>query len=205
MKEEPINLSFEYSKALEKERIINTIKRFPWYREQGYNINQMDLPEKLDKENLAGVSDGDLEKAIDAEFDEKKFADSEKSLTELFPRYRDNLISFLRETKLSPIPSISVQLTMYGSGGSYKPPHKVIVNISKYYGTGLLRNMLHEIIHLHIQYFIDEYKLGQWQKERIVDLLMERFVPKLSKQQQMPMDTKKLMKYSIPTIRMCRT
>ncbi len=185
---EVISLSFKYSKILEKERITNTIKRLSWYKENKYNVDLIGFPKELNRERIFSVSDTDISNAIDAEYDETKFVESERSLRELFPLYHDRLTCFLDEIKLSIIPSIVVQLTMYGMGGSYSLPNKAIVNIAKYYGVGLLRNMLHEIIHLHIQHLIDRYKLSQWQKERVVDLLIEKLVPELAKQQKIPID-----------------
>ncbi len=187
-----IYLSFEYSKTLEKERIINTIKRLGWYKENKYNVDLIGFPKVLDRENIFSVSDTDILNAIDAEYDETKFVESEKSLKELFSFYHDQLVIFLNETKLSVISPIVVQLTMYGMAGSYSLPNKAIVNVSKFYSVGLMRNVLHEIVHLHIQHLIDTYKIGQWQKERIVDLLMEKLVPKLARRQRMPIDTEKI-------------
>ena len=71
-----------------------------------------------------------------------------------------------------------INLTKYGTGGSYNLPNTVIINVSFNYNLGLLRTIMHEIIHLSIQKYIDEYKIGQWQKERIVDLFFIKNFPK---------------------------
>ncbi|MCR4274528.1 MAG: hypothetical protein NUW02_00545 [Candidatus Campbellbacteria bacterium] len=190
--EESIKLSFEYSKSLEKERVINTIKRLPWYRDNRYNVDIIAFPKNLDTNNLVSTSDEDILNAIDLEYNQEKHISSEKEMTKLFSLYEGRLVSFLKETELPIISNIIVHLVMYGTAGSYSLPNKVIVNISKFYNVGLMRNILHEIIHLHIQHLIDTYKIGQWEKERVVDLLMEKCFPEITKQQHIQIDTTKI-------------
>ena len=47
---------------------------------------------------------------------------------------------------------------------------------------------MHEILHLTIHSLITKYNVSHWQKERIVDLLMMKIIPRLSKSQQIVID-----------------
>ena len=70
-------------------------------------------------------------------------------------------------------------LTRYGMGGSYSPPNGVIVNIARASGDELVRCVLHETLHLHIEHLIAEHGIGQWEKEGLVELLFDRAFPDL--------------------------
>ena len=54
-------------------------------------------------------------------------------------------------------------------GGSYKLPNLVIYNINNKKG---FKTIVHEIIHLLIENQIQEFKIQHWEKERIVDLIL---------------------------------
>ncbi len=62
-----------------------------------------------------------------------------------------------------------VYLTNYGVGGSYNLPNIIILNINNKKG---FKTIIHEIIHLLIETWIQEYKVQHWEKERIVDLVL---------------------------------
>ena len=69
---------------------------------------------------------------------------------------------------------------------------KFSIKYSKFFDIGLVRNILHETIHLHIQNLINKYKIGQWEKEIIVDNLFEKFFPLLVKKQNYPKNMSKI-------------
>ena len=77
-------------------------------------------------------------------------------------------------------------------GGSYNLPNTVIINLNNSFNIGMLKTIIHEIIHLSIQKYIDEYKIGQWQKERIVDLFFIKNFPERIPMQNMPINTEKI-------------
>jgi hypothetical protein len=87
-------------------------------------------------------------------------------------------------------------LTKYGTGGSYsKQAGKRDTLFVNFFGRPIERILgviAHEIIHLLIDQLVLKYKLGHWQKERIVDLVLEKTCPKINKIQELPADTKKL-------------
>jgi hypothetical protein len=96
--------------------------------------------------------------------------------------------------------SVSVQgeyivyLTKYGSGGSYELPNIININLLHERSKRLLRSVIHEIIHLAIEKYIDEYKVEQWKKERIVDLFFVRYFPRrvFVRDSYIAMDTQKV-------------
>lgn len=57
---------------------------------------------------------------------------------------------------------------------------------------GFLRTVVHEMVHLFIDDLIKKYKIGHWQKERIVDLIFSELYPELNKIQPISIDTKGL-------------
>ena len=62
-----------------------------------------------------------------------------------------------------------IRLTNYGVGGSYNLPSLVVLNINM---KMLVKTVVHEIIHLMIQDLIDKYEIKQWEKERVVDNIL---------------------------------
>ena len=50
------------------------------------------------------------------------------------------------------------------------------------------------MLHLIIHHWITEYKISHWQKEKVVDLLLTKLVPQLSKPQQLPVETENIDK-----------
>ena len=63
-----------------------------------------------------------------------------------------------------------VILTKYGTEGSYNPPNRIFLNISNKSPQTLV--LLHEITHLIIHKYIKKYQIQHWEKERIVDLIL---------------------------------
>lgn len=191
----PITLSFEYSKELEVKRIIYTINRLDWYLSNKYSLNWMSFPKNINIENLKNLSEKEIIAAIEKEYDEDKYISFVKPLSESFAQHSTHLSYFIENLGLQIIPKIIVNLTFYGMGGSYHPPNKVISNIAKSSGEKLLKTVLHEIIHLHIEYLIKKYEISQWEKETIVNLLFKTAFPDLYTQNNIPpIDTKEIEK-----------
>jgi len=185
-----MKLNFKYSIELETKRVLDTISRLDWFSKNHYKTEFLIFPK--------GVSIDDpknkIVKKIKEEFDIDKYTEAEKSLMRLFYLYELKFISFIEKFGLTPIPNIDIILTKYGIGGSYNLPNIITVNFSIFFNIGLLRTVLHEIIHLHIQHLIDKFKIEQWQKEVIVDNLFEKFSSNISKKQKYPMDMSKIEK-----------
>jgi hypothetical protein len=71
-------------------------------------------------------------------------------------------------------------------------PNKIIINIQRMFEFGLLKTIAHESVHLSIQLMVEKYNIKQWPKERVVDLLLQEFAPKVNSFQKMSIDTTKI-------------
>lgn len=189
-----IKLSFDYSKGFELKRVENTIKRLDWYLSNKYSLSWLSFPKNLDLDldKLKSLSREEIVKAVNEEFNEIRFVSEVESVKQMFGKYEIKLEEFIIGLGLSPIPEIKIYLTKYGIGGSYHLPNEVIVNIDGFFSIELVRNILHEIIHLHIESLIQKYQIGQWQKETIVNLLFERVFPDIFKKPNIPIETKEI-------------
>ena len=190
--EETIKLSFEYSKELEVKRITSTINRLDWYLNNNYKLDWMTFPRDVDINNLASIPKEDILKAVEKEYDPQKYISAVDSLNQMYGPYGIRLRKFIEGLSLPVITDIIINLTLYGMGGSYHVPNKVISNISKYSDGKLLGNILHEIIHLHIQHLIDKYRIDQWKKETLVNLLFATAFPEIDKKNDIPIKTKEI-------------
>lgn len=189
-----INLLVKFSPEYEIQRVKETLKKLPWYKEKGYKVR---LPEKLiidSKTVVSDISENKIKEAIEIEYDEKDYKTQKVFLLENWQKIIDEIFVEFSKTDLKLREIYTVNLTKYGVGGSYHHPDIIITNIKNSYNIGLLRTTFHEILHLIIHPWIMEYKIGHWQKERIVDLLIEKFIPRLSKPQQMSIKTEDIDK-----------
>lgn len=189
-----IKLSLEFSKQFEIDRIKNTIERLDWYLENKYNLSYLSFPKNIDIEKLKETSEEKIIKTVDEEYDKNKFISSVEEIQQIYEKYESHLEEFIKNIGLEVIPNIKVYLTYYGIGGSYHLPNEIIINISKSFSVGRVKTILHEIIHLHIQHLIDQYKIGQWDKETIVNLLFEKAFPDIYKEPNIPVNTTKTKK-----------
>ncbi len=48
--------------------------------------------------------------------------------------------------------------------------------------------IFHEIVHMAIEHLIQKYKIQQWHKERLVDLMMDKYFPGLTEKQNIKED-----------------
>jgi len=189
---ENIKLTFEFSKEQEVARVVSTIKRLGWYRSKGYSTEVLAFPAGIDLNNIEEISELDIEKAIETEYNPDKYKSTVESMEQLYLLYEPKLTKFIKSLNVPVIPKILVNLTIYGIAGSYSLPNRVIVNISKFYSIGLLRNILHEIIHLHIEFFVEKYQIGQWEKESITNMLFESAFPEIHKKNKNLLEEKDL-------------
>ncbi len=198
-----IKLLIEYSKEFELERIESTINRLDWYLGNKYSLDSLSFPKNVDVDNLKEIKKEELVGAVGREYEETKFVATAESILQMYKKYENKLEDFIKSIGLSVIPEIKVFLTNYGIGGSYHLPNEIIVNINRFFSIGLIRNILHEIIHLHIQTLIDQYKISQWDKETVVNLLFEKAFPDIYKEPNIPIDTtktKKIFEENFPNI-----
>src|SRR3989338_467912 len=138
--------TIEFSLELEKERIRFTNSKLNWYKEHKYNIS---LPK-------------DLEKEFNSENYLKAKEQIQESLKEL-----SAFLNKLKETTNKPVEKeYIIILTKYGTGGSYNPQNKIIVNISN--KERIIETIKHEIVHLALEQEVKEKGLSHEEKENLI-------------------------------------
>ena len=182
--ENPPELKIIYSVEQEVARIKNTLSKLDWFEKEGYKVH---LPEGIS----ADSSDEEITRAVEKEYSghEKSFVENADWLEKNWPKYARELGTKLIECNLKPESKYELLLTLYGVGGSYNRPNRILVNIKNFYELGLLRTVLHEAVHLAVQDLIVKYDISHWVKERIVDLLMQKFFPGLDEMQKVKVET----------------
>jgi len=180
-------ITIKYSKNFELRRVFDTVHKIDWYRKMGYKPL---LPGGFSVESdLSELKIPDIKKLINKEYkkeDYKKvaFAIKNKSFIKSLPEKFEKIGLKYRKTYY-------IFLTKYGVGGSYKTPDKIILNINKKKSGFIITTIIHEIIHLSIEGFIQKNKISHWQKERLVDLIMAELFPKIAKPQKLPKEAYK--------------
>lgn len=158
-----MKLKIEFGIDFEFKRVKNTLAKLDWYTSHGYKP-------KLPKGISGKSSEKEIRNQIIKEFDEKKYEEAADRITSDFLAIKEHLSKKLKERFNKDITTtFFVHLTNYGVGGSYNLPNIVIFNINNKKG---LKTIIHEIIHLLIETWIQEYKVQHWEKERIVDLVL---------------------------------
>ncbi len=198
-----IKFSIKYSKELEIQRVLSTKKKLKWYFDNGYNLNNSALPKYISIKELDKAPKGELIKYINEEYTPKLFQLNKKEISFLLPDYLNKLEDYFSKINVKPILNIRIILTKYGTAGSYIVPNIIVINVSNFFSIGLIRNILHEIIHLHIQDLINKYEIKQWEKEIIVDSVFEKFSASLFKRQNYPINAfeiQKIFNESYPNI-----
>lgn len=150
-----IKFSFEYGLDLEKDRVKWTLSRMNWYRRYGY---EPILPKQ----------------PIDVEYNE---ADYKRIADEIQARYSEisPLIKKILRKNFGKTPEkIKIQLTKYGTWGSYNTPDRIVINISgKRDIHDWLRVITHETAHIMVEPYVRKYlKNDPREKERLVGKIL---------------------------------
>jgi len=171
-------LKIIYNKEFDIKRVINTIKKINWFVENKYEYKEFSFPKILDVEKLKDYSDKEIENAVMAEYDEELYKKNETFLINNWEKISEEIKISFSKSSISAQNEYIIYFTKYGTGGSYNLPNTVIINLNRRWEVGMLRTIIHEIIHLAIEKDILEYKIGQAQKERIVDLFFIKNFPR---------------------------
>lgn len=160
-----IELNFIFSKESEFHRIRNTLNRIDWFEENGYDFKkQLKLP-IYDK----NASDDEVMRLIDVDWDVSKYLEI-KDLILASKSDLDSACSKLDSLFDVRKDSLNVTLSRYGSGGSYwLPTNSIFINVHNIHP---VKTVFHELVHLYVQPFIDEFNISHWKKERVVDLIL---------------------------------
>jgi len=95
------------------------------------------------------------------------------------------LLNKLKEMGFNPEPSYKIILSKYGGGGSYDLPNEIIINF-KNRGEKFIQTVVHEMVHLLIEPWIQKYKISHWTKERVTDLISLKMGRELGCAQRLP-------------------
>jgi hypothetical protein len=157
-----VNIKFNTIKQ-EQERVKNVLDNLEFFKKNNYNVG---LPMGID--NLSGK---EIDQAVASEYAPDKYQMKIKELGTAWSEMEaDFFIKAENILKKNPLPEYHCFITKYGTGGSYNPPDKIIMNInSQNFGVFTIP---HEIIHLLIHDLIEKYKIDHWSKERLVDLYL---------------------------------
>lgn len=178
------NLEFNFSINEEAKRVKNTLRKLSWYKENGYNPN---FPKDLDLENLTTEK---IEQTISSEFDISIYEQKQYEIEKIWKDINKNFTKNLRSLDLPLQEKYLINLTKYGVGGSYWLPNEIIINYEKIENLSYV--ISHEIIHLTIENLIKENNIDHWTKERIVDLIYNRFHSEKSNLQTNPDEPEKV-------------
>ncbi len=158
-----MNINIKYGVDFEINRVKNTLAKLDWYVSQGYRPK---LPDGIKKDS----SEQEIQNQIKKEYAEKKYKEVGRKITYDFSIIQETFTEKVKNIFDKETPdTFLINLTNYGVGGSYNSPNIVIFNINNQKG---LKTLIHEIIHILIEPFIQKYEIQHWEKERIVDLIL---------------------------------
>ncbi len=184
-KENIVGLHFLYSLEFEISYVQNLVKKFVWYLEQGYPSELILLPQGVTQHS----TEEEVTQALQVEYDAADYAACAASLQEEWRDISGGFEKMCKEPVFRLGDEYSVVLTKYGTGGNYNVTmSRVTIRINAQSSKKMAATVVHEIIHMTIQYLIDQYRVRHWRKERLVDLLVERYFPGLKKMQMIKED-----------------
>jgi len=180
------NVSVLYSIQFEINRVVDTFRQIDWLQENKYIVT---LPIRLKVLYENRVLADDIESVVQEEFAENYYQESKDFLFKSWEEALSQAAIELAKTDLTTLHKYKIFLTRYGTGGSYHSPNEIIINIELIPKDDLLRDTIHEIVHLTIQSLIDLHHVNHWPKERLVDLIVAKISPSLINFQNLPIDT----------------
>jgi len=158
-----MKIKIKFKIDFELRRVRNTLAKSDWYDSQGYKPK---LPEGINDKS----SQKEIQSQIVKEFDEKKYEEKANQIVPDFLRIKEQFFKKLKEVFDKDVPTtFFIYLTNYGLNGSYNLPNIIVFNINSKRG---FKTIVHEIIHLLIEDWVQGYRIRHWEKERIVDLIL---------------------------------
>jgi len=157
-----MNLDIKYSQDFEVKRVKKTLEKMDWYKEQGYRPR---LPEGIDQKS----SEQEIQTKITEEYQTEEYEKVTTELSKSFDQISTRFKNALKELFADVPNGIMVNITKYGVGGSYHLPSTIILN---FHMSNLLNTVIHEIVHLVVEPFIQKHSIEHWEKERVVDLIL---------------------------------
>lgn len=184
-KENMIELTVSYGEDSDIARVKNTIKKLPWYARQGYSSSSVKLPTGLSESS----TQEEIIAAVFGEYSAEEYEDFVIFIREKWDEFSVNFEELKRESSLNLRDKYTLVLTKYGMGGSYDAETgEVIVNIHGKEKERIVGIIFHEIVHTTIEPLVQKYFIKHWYKERLVDLMMNKYFPGLTKMQDIKED-----------------
>ncbi|MDQ5890101.1 MAG: hypothetical protein QG609_594 [Patescibacteria group bacterium] len=153
-------------------RVSDTIKNLAWYKENGYQENAYRLPVGVGVE----TAPEEIERLVGESFEEDKYFEAGEYIKNNWEILSRGLAELSSIGGFKIFDEYKIILSRYGTGGSYNSKNgEIIVNIDLRMPDKIMGTIAHEIVHIGIQHLIDQYHIKHWDKERLVDLVGERY------------------------------
>ncbi len=163
------------TKVEELYRVIWTIYKLPFYHEHQHKVvlpnnpfinNFLNLPQFYQyAENIIAAQYG---KGVDYQHGVRKLEEARPKIEQAFPIFKQ----FNKAWDFHLLPHYKILLTKYGSGGSYLTNTRLIlVRLSNELigNTDVAEIPIHEMTHIGVEKFVQQYSLNQDEKEGLVD------------------------------------
>jgi hypothetical protein len=178
-------LHFNSSLEFDQFRVSNTYRKIDWYKAHGYDPL---FPKGI---TLSALEDGEdldaLLSLVESEYDGEFYEAMAGEIRQQWQWFQDNWLRSCVSKQLSQLlPTYEVKLTRYGTAGSYIYPDTIVMNVAEHAERNRASVIMHEIIHLCIEPYVQKYDIPHWQKERVVDLLFRSFFPEKAFLQVLP-------------------
>lgn len=157
-----MEIQFRYSIDHEVTRVINTLEKLLWYREQGYRPT-------LPKGTSERSSREEIASAVGREYRGDQFIEAEQGIRNDFSEYLNTFLHTLRRYSDVVIDHIVLKLTRYGTSGSYQIPNFIVFDITDARG---IKTIYHEVAHLVFEREFIQCDVSHWHRERIIDMLL---------------------------------
>jgi hypothetical protein len=187
----PKMLEISYSIQDEIGRVKYTLGKYQWYIDNAYKPH---LPEKISALLKQGgeISDGLIKESIEEEWTEVTYSNRKKEIEDAWENESPNFLLKLKALGRPLQDKYYINLTRYGVGGSYGYPQDIQINLRTEHGKGVLWIIFHEMVHLTIEDLIRKYNIEHWTKERLVNLIINKFFPDKAGVQKDPENAEKI-------------
>ena len=177
-----ISIEFEYGLDSEVQRVQNTLDDLKWLKENKYRYSLPVFQSEPEK-----VSNEEIQNSVKKEYSTVEFKIAEEAVRSAWEE-KWTKIEKIQNTIIGAdkLDHIKIVFTRYGTGGSYRIPNRIVINLQGKIPEYLIKTVIHECIHLMIENLILKNKVAHWHKERIVDLIMDREFESAFKMQNVP-------------------
>ncbi|MBI2409647.1 hypothetical protein HYV30_01220 [Candidatus Kaiserbacteria bacterium] len=177
-----ITATINHSLEAEISTVRGVVRKYDWYLQMGYPAENIRLPSGVTKDS----TDEDVANAVRKEYDLDAYSAYAQQLLAVWPAFQPGFAEMKKVSSFDLKDAYEIVLTKYGTGGGYNPARSLIVlrmaeNIEKSAAVAA-----HEIVHMAIDTYIKAFGVPHWHKERLVDLLVERYFPGKKMMQKAP-------------------